>query len=403
MGLVCYAMAASTWNTGEVASAKIEAQPAADSAAYSSALWMSRGVNLITSTNMHAMRDASAAPLMFAIGGHGVLTFGILVVRSALAVIQSLNPFTLAAGLAQLALLATEWGLWFDVYGDLEILAFPPKPIAHGIEIVEHIGELKEFQDEVVSQIPGIISRQAEKLGDYYDCDIVLQQGNGNTSISAPLHEGTPSSCLVPGVGRSLYDVFGKGSFDDENKEKFALMTQSSAKTSWKIASALAVVASPVTLGLHHHVLSSQDPWSPVEIGPFGPPWPVGPQTWADYTVIASATKRGENRTSGQSPRLPLSFMAAGVFDDPVRPVAYAQAETFNGVDGLMGTLNIGGFSVLNAMFALYPWRVWTDWGWRWEPRLTHGNLIQGGVFGGNTGVPAPVFGDPFREDVTTH
>ena len=59
-----------------------------------------------------------------------------------------------------------------------------------------------------------------------------------------------------------------------------------------------------------------------------------------------------------------LVFMAGGLFKEPVQPVAYAQAEIFNGIDGLF------------MQYIHFPYRVWTTWGWHWEPRLTHGSFV---------------------------
>ncbi|MHC4786666.1 MAG: pilus assembly protein TadG-related protein, partial [Planctomycetota bacterium] len=65
MGLVFFALAAMVWNTGKVTSAKIEAQTAADSAAYASAVWTSRAMNITTGTNMLILRHQTALTAAF--------------------------------------------------------------------------------------------------------------------------------------------------------------------------------------------------------------------------------------------------------------------------------------------------------------------------------------------------
>ncbi len=60
LGLIFYCSLAMIWNTGTTAAAKIEVQTAADAAAYSSAVWTSRAINLTTGTNMMILRNATA-------------------------------------------------------------------------------------------------------------------------------------------------------------------------------------------------------------------------------------------------------------------------------------------------------------------------------------------------------
>lgn len=103
-----------------------------------------------------------------------------------------------------------------------------------------------------------------------------------------------------------------------------------------------------------------------------------GQPDWRPYTVVAVARDRGEP-TTPTAPRLPaFRYLARGLFGDeePTRTVAYAQAETFNGIDGFLDTFNVGGSGLLAMMYSIYPWRVWTTWGMQWQPRLTHGDLI---------------------------
>ena len=57
--LVLIALAGLIGNTGHVAKEKLEAQNAADSIAYSSSLWMARGMNSVTATN-HMLGEATA-------------------------------------------------------------------------------------------------------------------------------------------------------------------------------------------------------------------------------------------------------------------------------------------------------------------------------------------------------
>jgi hypothetical protein len=140
--------------------------------------------------------------------------------------------------------------------------------------------------------------------------------------------------------------------------------------------------------GWFHHALTSQ--YGPVEFSPHMP-W-VG---WREYTVIAAARKRPDNSSSQQPPRKPLGFMAPGIFSTEANPVAYAQAETFNGMDGH-----------LPWKVAPYPWRVWTTYGWQWAPRLTHGEFLPdygGRLLDFKHGTPVEVTSAQDLKKVATH
>ena len=52
---------------------------------------------------------------------------------------------------------------------------------------------------------------------------------------------------------------------------------------------------------------------------------------------------------------------------------AYAQAETFNGIDGRLEKI---GIPVIGDILKRYPFRVWTTFGWQWQPRLARGDQL---------------------------
>ena len=67
--LALVALAGLIGNTGHVTTEKLELQNAADSVAYSSSLWMARGMNAVTATN-HLLGEATAmAAIHEALGG----------------------------------------------------------------------------------------------------------------------------------------------------------------------------------------------------------------------------------------------------------------------------------------------------------------------------------------------
>ncbi len=401
MGLVFYTLTAMTWNTGELTSAKIEAQTAADSAAYTSAVWTSRAVNMIAATNPLALRDASAIGIATAALIEGIWVFGFQTLYFIQNIVPLLSglPWTLPAIMPLLAAYMADLVLWIDFVIDT---GWPVMPIYDMIVLGFHLHDLVTYQGLWVSELPMLIAAQEAQLEAYYDCDVQLRLGNGSPLISPPLHRGTPITCAVPLILRYLYDGLASGSWYQEDTLK--LMVIGRGKTGWLVGWAGGLLTSTLALSFQHHVLKSQPQYSPLEFGPYGTGFITDPRTWADFTVVASARKRTSNESSKQLPRYPLRFMAPGVFGDgdEHRPVAYAQAETFNGIDGLISTVNIGGFNLLQPVLSIYPWRVWTDWGWQWQPRLTHGTLIHPSLFQG-TDVGLIPFGRGFNDTVPTH
>ncbi len=405
MGLVFYALAAMTWNTGELTSAKIEAQSAADAAAYSSAVWTSRAINMVTATNQLALRDASAAGVAVAVlfEGTWVLIMQTYYFASKIAPHLAGLPATLPIIAPLLVLYTADLALWLTFIAKT---GWPIMPILDLAELIVHLVHIRQYQADWIAELPGLIAAQEAELEAYYDCDIQLTLGNGSTSISPPLHPGTQLTCVVPFTARFVYDALADGSWRKDVVLDHMLISESD--WGWAIGSLLGYVGGLTGLGFTHHVLSSQPQYLPLELGPYG--WGVtsDPATWADFTVLASARKRANNQQSRQLPQYPLRFMAPGLFgeSDNLRPVAYAQAETFNGIEGLFFGADIPGVNLLKPVLSAYPWRVWTDWGWQWQPRLTHGSLVHPGVFQG-TGLDLNSFGSAFppqfHETLATH
>ena len=215
MGLVFYAVIAMTWNTGEVTAAKIETQTAADSAAYTSAVWTSRAVNVVAATNQLALRDASALGVAVAVGIEGIwiLAWEIYYFAQYIAPLFSGLPWTAPALAAQLAI----WGADMAQFVRFIVeTGWPVLPIIDAILLGIHLDTLMAYQSEWIRVLPGLIGDQHLLVEAYYDCDVRLLRGDGSTSIEAPLHAGTPLTCLVPFFARYLYDALAKGSWYDD-------------------------------------------------------------------------------------------------------------------------------------------------------------------------------------------
>ena len=95
---------------------------------------------------------------------------------------------------------------------------------------------------------------------------------------------------------------------------------------------------------------------------------PNDPDDWDDFSVVAAA--RLDN-ASGK-------FIAPGIFREAVTPgdaiIAYAQAETINGISGRLEKFD---FPLLEQLVEAYPFRVWTTYGWQWQARLTRGDMLR--------------------------
>jgi hypothetical protein len=366
MGFVFYAMAAMVWNTGKVTSAKIEAQTAADAAAYSSAVWTSRAMNVTTGTNMLILRHSTAitaafSPALFLTWMPPVFW----AVRVATDCIPCfIPPFvgcaTCAATTARVLMEVASWTVFLIRWG---------QGMAGLPDIIGNLSALWSYQVDWVNNIcPDMIEQQRLALQDYYDCEIRLARGDGTYPIEPPLHRGNPLTFLIP-YGARCYVESWDG---DDSWHNHVLIrpgpvppfgiTIGRGVMAWEIGFVVTFFINWGASGSFHHVLVTQPWYSPVEFGPSASEL-VDPDAWRPFTIVATAQKRESNATSRQPPRQPLTFMAPGFFDDPVNPVAYAQAETYNPID-----------AHLLGRFLPHPWRVWTPWGWQWQPRLSHGD-----------------------------
>ncbi|MHC4588608.1 MAG: pilus assembly protein TadG-related protein [Planctomycetota bacterium] len=366
MGLVFYAMAAMVWNTGKVTSAKIEAQTAADAAAYSSAVWMSRAMNVTTGTNMLILRHSTA--ITAALSPALVLTWLPPVMWAIRVATDCASAFVppfvgVAKCLATLAQVIQEvisWGAFMVQWG-LGMTGLP--------DIIAGMIDLWTYQLDWVNNIcSNAIEEQRLALQEYYDCEIRIARGDGTYPIRPPLHRGNPLTFLIPYGARCYQESWA--SDDSWHNNAFVRpgptppfgITIGRGVLAWRIGFVVTFFINWPATGFLHHIPSSQPQWSPLEIGPAAREL-VDANAWRPFTVIATAQKRDSNATSRQPPRQPLTFMAPGFFKEPAAPAAYAQAETYNPID-----------AHLLGRFLPHPWRVWTPWGWQWQARLSHGD-----------------------------
>ena len=410
MGLVLFALVALVWNTGEVTTAKIEAQTAADSAAYSSVVWTSRGLNLIAATNAQIVNDASAAAVASAMGAQAIAllvqaggrtiadvvtlvnaTIAFVNASAAAAATFGAGSGLVAAALAKMVTAAIHVGqsisdlvLAFQISNDLGGLI---QPFSDFEKLGEHLRALGAYQNAWLLAIPVLIDEQRKQLERYYDCDIALMHppghqldqaegpvGDTKGLIRPPLCTGDESNISIPLALRLIYDLYGKsgtnaGWYHDERLRDFKRIPVKPFPLTFHAAAGVAYAAQLLVASGNYHTLTTA--WGPLEYGPYGS---GGHDRWPDYTVLAIASKRTSNDNSKQMPSRPLNLMALQIFGESrdVRPVAYATAETFNGVDGFLSVFDINGRKPFQELGAIYPWRMWTDWGWQWSGRLSH-------------------------------
>jgi hypothetical protein len=345
--IVLYACAAMVFNTGYVIAGRLQAQNAADSAAYTAAMWNSRCMNVVTATNMLILRNAAAH-----VAATGAVAVGSTVPSIWNARINSApTPAERAARLAQRAV---EFPYWQRFMSE----RFPTAAAAVADQrFLRRIDELYAFQRQWIDQTPILIEQERVKLEQYYGMRIRLTRPiDGAGTVRPPLVPGTPVSFTRV---LALRMVHSDGGLPQD--AEFAMWSQlGNAQGVWAGSTATSIISTSISQGFKHHVLTTQ-------IGPVEP----GPSTVAlraPFSVFA--TVQNSNVSSA-------GLMAQGIFRWPINPLdsclAYAQAETYNSLDERLRMINFSN---------PWPFRVWSDWGWTWQPRLALGDQIRNAMNG---------------------
>lgn len=345
--IVLYACAAMVFNTGYVIAGRLQAQNTADSAAYTAAMWNSRCMNVVTATNMLILRNAAAH-----VAATGALAVGSTVPAIWSARINAaLTPDERAARIAQRAL---EFPYWQRFMAE----RFPTAAAAVADQrFLRRIDELYAFQRQWIEETPNLIEQERVKLEQYHGMRIRLTRPiDGAGRVRPPLVPGTPASFTRVLALRMLHS---DGNLPQD--AEFSMWSQlGNAQGIWAGAIASATVSVSISQGFKHHVLTTQV--GAVEGGP------STVALRAPFSVFA--TVQNSNVSS-------LGLMAPGIFRWPINPLdsclAYAQSETYNSLDE---RLRMIGFNTP------WPFRVWSDWGWTWQPRLALGDQIRNAMNG---------------------
>lgn len=336
------------WNTGRMVTARLRTQAAADQGALAAATWQSRTLNMVTATNMLILRNASA----------------LVSARASMAVANGVRE---------------EWQAALDACGDApsgpcaqDILnrvlrnpdneigpytQFLAQTVQHANVALENgvftrrIEDLFEFQERLIESLPEVIEDQRQAIEEFHGLELVLAvPGRTDGLIVPPLRRGDAQSFeRMLRLRRQLNDNWLP---DAARFDRFSAIGR--ARQIWLDAEETAILQVVAEYGDHHHVLVTQDgaeEFSPSESG-------RGP-----FSVFATAVLPDVREED---------FLFTGFFDYEVSPgdtvTASAQAETFNGYDERYAIRNVD---------PAWPFRVWTLWGWNWQPRLARTDLAR--------------------------
>ncbi|MEQ9617142.1 MAG: pilus assembly protein TadG-related protein [Phycisphaerales bacterium] len=365
LAFVFYGSASLVWNTGHAVAAKMHTQTAADAGAYSAAVWTSRTMNMITGTNMMILRNHGA---QVSAASAVAVTIGVPIfwaAEIARAVGCAPPPFNVPCIVAAVARVAVEIPPYASFvgnsagqsFGNLFSNTFPNR-----------INEIHDFQRELVSEIPDTIEAQERNLERYYGVDIRFTvPGRSDGRVTPPLEEGNfvQTAALVA----ARWFIQDNNWPDEGNFSGFNSVGRS--RTIWTATNVVTIAAMSAVHASDNYVLPTQLVF--LEIGP------ESLSERQPYTIVATAIERN---ASGGFLSMP------GLFDSPIHPndtvIAYAQAETVNGISERLNHFPIP---------IPFPFRVWTTYGWQWQPRLTRGDQFRSAFSNdaGMRGLYAPI------------
>ena len=373
---VFYAAGALVYNTGHAIEARNHTQMAADTAAYSAAMWQARTINQIVGTNMIILR----------------MTTGLSVAWANL-----LGPiFNLVRGFG---------GAWMGACPPTCPFCLPPFQCCFYWEIfctiawlLQYIGDfitmitnfpgdisdLFAYQQAMIAACPTMIEADRALIESYYGVTLRLTRpdtaGGGGTGqggnwgagqIDPPLQQATGAI----GFGPMTMPLALRAAVVNERGTRNGADVQctsgcANGPQNWIAGQVIGLIIAQAIVNNRFHILTSSG--ALLESGP------TSNSDWSPFTVVATAIE--DNASEG-------FLMAEGLFDDPISPndsvIAYAQGEVFNSFSERLSFGGGGGVaSVLNALGGILHFRQWSPLGMNWEPRLTRGSSSSGGAPG---------------------
>lgn len=377
------------FNTGQTLGPKIKAQAAADVAAYNSSVIMSRAINLTAQTNYAAVRNASAYACAWASASVTVgvpLNWIAYVNRQYNAGVASAGgvPIVSQAVGAAYALAAIIYILTVELPPYIEFFS---ATISEWPQIIfdfsggpfGRVGDLADFQKGLIAAIPQMIEDQRKITEKSFGSGMTIRLSQpissgdsgvavndstgGNTGlVSSPLQEGNLFAALVWFNLRFLQVDTGW-----PRGQTLRTIREGRAVECWWAGGVPAIEIVALVSGPELHVLTTQ--WGPLEFSA------DNDDDRKAFSVVATATEETESKR-----QLFLNYWFKYGINNARKTVAYAEAETYLGIDATISTaLQSMNIPIDNPL----PWRAWTPPGANWAGRLTRANH----------------FGDAFSED----
>ncbi len=345
---------AGVWNIGQATKSRMRTQVAADTSAYGAATWMSRGMNQITAANILIQRNASAFAIAFDCIPMGIVWLILVIKNWAEAVEDACGACLIACAACGAAVAAYIAAVEVPVVANYIAQAWPVAA-SNLTTFWSRVETLKEFQDKWVQEIPNVIEAQRGKFADHYGVTLrYTQPGASDGKVRLPVEEGN----FLTALPTFTYRFFS----DDDNipdHYDFDIVQLGKAEDEWKKLEVVGYVLGLMLNGMNHYTLSTQT-------GPFEQA-PSSLEDWEKFSLVATALS--ENISD-------KTRIAPGIFTHAFAPddvnIAYAQAETYNGPSEALA--KIPG---LGAITNLMPFRVWTFFGFEWQPRLTVGDQVK--------------------------
>lgn len=349
------------WNMGQAISAKQHTQTVADTSSYGAAVWMSRGMNQITATNMIILRNTTA--FINALMSVNPLFY--------IGVVKNWKDKADEACAACLIFCAAcEAATWIYIIAvELPVLInfmvnVLPEAIPGLWEFPDRCKELFEYQQAWVDKMPEVVEAQRKKFEEFYNAEIrYTQPSRDDGEVHLPVEEGNFLD-YVPVVAWRFYNK--DNNIPDEYN--FNIIALGEAEGEWDDYDDIMMALGSVITGQWHHILDVPKP--------FGITGEKGPESLDErekFTVMSSVMIEDVAKERRVAP---------GIFNYPFQPndvqLAYAQAETYNGPSETMhyvASQMLGPAG--DVVMGILPFRVWTTWGWQWQPRLAASDQFE--------------------------
>lgn len=421
LALVIFTSIGMIYNTAVATRNKVRAQTAADAAAYSAAVWMSRGMNQVAFSNMMITRNLGAEAAAFA----AAATPWFVIAEWADFIASCTLAAPVCAGIvgAELPFLiefaaetVDEWRLpmvpdpdeskHFESFLDgTEQL----DPLYGALDAVKDAVDVDPYDlmDELpivgpyaqrawaawhharfwVDNIGDVVNEQTEKLEGLYGADLHVTQrfSPGQTvDVQLPVKWGGFASLMYANLARWRFHDNGSDGWSRDGN--FRMINQGNGPEWYDRIGITTLFLGSFRHWGGHYVLST------VNAPDFEDPVERSPQSHADwrrFSVLATAKYNGISNGRLFAPSI---FKSTVSHDDQV--LAFAQAETFNGMeqtihDGATSLISnvVGPFADIldwidlsnviedhedqwTALIPPTPFRLWTPMGMQWEPRL---------------------------------